>query len=175
MEAALDGRKPSPNSPRWSVQTQMREPVSESRSSSCPSGVRRVHDRRARAETAAVCEPLDGPDSVLGEALLDLARLLVGVHVQRQRVLVRIAAELLEPVARARTNGVGGDADSNAGVAQLSSSRDRRQPTLCRNRSMPPRGVRDVEQHDLDACLGGGVRGSVCLLEAQVWNSPTAV
>ena len=49
-------------------------------------GVRRVDDRRVRAEAAGLREQLDRPQAVLGEALLDLARLLVGVHVQRQAV-----------------------------------------------------------------------------------------
>ena len=47
-------------------------------------GVRRVDDGRVRAEAAGAVEQLDGPDAVLGEALLDLARLLVGVDVQRR-------------------------------------------------------------------------------------------
>ena len=47
--------------------------------------VRRVDDRRARRQAAARVEQLDRPQPVLGEALLDLARLLVGVDVQRQR------------------------------------------------------------------------------------------
>ena len=50
-------------------------------------GVRRVDDGRARAEAAARVEQLDRAQAVLGEALLDLARLLVGVDVQRQLVL----------------------------------------------------------------------------------------
>ena len=45
-------------------------------------GMRCVHDRRALAEAAGPVEQLDRPDAVLGEALLDLARLLVRVHVQ---------------------------------------------------------------------------------------------
>ena len=84
-----------------------------------PVGVRRVDDRRARPEAAAVGEELDRANAVLGEALLDLARLLVGVDVQRQLVLRRVAAELLEPVPRTGANGVGGNADADARVAQL--------------------------------------------------------
>jgi hypothetical protein len=47
-------------------------------------GVGRMHDRRALAEAARLIQELDGSDTVFGEALLDLARLLVRVHVQRQ-------------------------------------------------------------------------------------------
>jgi hypothetical protein len=82
-------------------------------------GVRRMDDRAARAETPACIEELDWPHPVLREALLDLARLLVGVDVQRQLVLDGVAAELLEPLARAGADGVGGDADANPGAAQL--------------------------------------------------------
>ena len=59
-----------------------------------PVGVGRVHDRRPGAEAARLREQLDRPQPVLGEALLDLARLLVGVHVERQVVLRGIGAEL---------------------------------------------------------------------------------
>ena len=45
-------------------------------------GVRSVDDRRARAEAARLGQELDRPDAVLGQALLDLARLLVGVDVE---------------------------------------------------------------------------------------------
>src|SRR5439155_26412615 len=46
-------------------------------------GVRRVHDCRALAEAAGALEQLNWPDAVLGEALLDLARLFVRVNVER--------------------------------------------------------------------------------------------
>jgi len=84
-----------------------------------PIRVRRVDDGRARAETAALVEQLDRPEPVLGEGLLDLARLLVGVDVQRQLVLGRVPPELLEPVAGAGTDGVGGYSDSDAAGPQL--------------------------------------------------------
>src|SRR5205823_2759785 len=77
-------------------------------------GVGRVDDGRVRAETAGLREQLDRAQAVLGQALLDLARLLVGVDVQRQALGSRVASELLEPVARARAHGVGGEADAHA-------------------------------------------------------------
>ena len=69
--------------------------------------VRRMDHGRALAEAARAFEQLDGTAPVLGEALLDLARLLVRVHMQWKPVLVAVAADLLEPVAwaRARTGG----------------------------------------------------------------------
>jgi hypothetical protein len=48
---------------------------------------------------------------VLGEALLDLARLLVGVHVQDEALALTVAGDLPEPVRRAGADGVGGEAD----------------------------------------------------------------
>src|SRR5207302_6075349 len=48
--------------------------------------VRRVDDRRPRREAVGSLEELDRTEAVLGEALLDLARLFVRVDVQRQLV-----------------------------------------------------------------------------------------
>ena len=80
----------------------------------CPVGVRRVDDRRPLAEAAAPREQLDRAHTVLGEALLDLARLLVGVDVQGQALARCVRAELLEPVGRTRAHGVGGNSDAQA-------------------------------------------------------------
>ena len=81
-------------------------------------GVRGVHDRRPRAEAARLGEELDRPQAVLGEALLDLARLLVGVDVEHEALALGVAADLLEPVARARADGVGGEPDAGARLPQ---------------------------------------------------------
>ena len=70
-----------------------------------------VDDRRSLRQAARPSEELDRTAAVLGEALLDLLRLLVGVDVQRQFVLAGVPADLLEPVGRARTHGVGGKPD----------------------------------------------------------------
>ena len=69
--------------------------------------VGRVDDRRVAAEAAGSLEQLDRPAAVLGEALLDLARLLARVHVERQPLGRRVASELLEPVAQARAGRSG--------------------------------------------------------------------
>jgi hypothetical protein len=74
-----------------------------------PVCVRRVHDRRSLAQAAFAREQLDRAEAVLGRALLDLARLLVGVDVQREVVVDRVPAELAQPVGRAGADGVGGD------------------------------------------------------------------
>ncbi len=80
--------------------------------------VRRVDDGRPLAEASAVREQLERPASVLRQALLDLARLLAGVDVQDELLGVGVAAELLEPVARAGADGVGGDPDGDPALAQ---------------------------------------------------------
>src|SRR5258706_12943090 len=84
-----------------------------------PVGMRCVHDRRARTEATASREELDRSHAVLGKALLDLARLFVRVDVQGQLVFRRVAAKRLQPVAGARPNGVGGNADADSRRAQL--------------------------------------------------------
>ena len=81
-------------------------------------GVCGVHDGDVRPEATGAIEQLDRPAAVLCEALLDLARLLVGVNVQRQLLGERVAPELLEPVARAGADGVGGEADADPGGAE---------------------------------------------------------
>ena len=64
-------------------------------------------------------EQLDRAAAVLGEALLDLLRLLVRVDVQQEIVLGRVAADLLEPVGRAGTNRVGGEAHGDPSGPKL--------------------------------------------------------
>ena len=73
-----------------------------------------VHDGRARAEAPGLVQQLDRPHPMLGHALLDLTRLLVGVNVQNELTLVRVAADGLEPLAGTRADRVGGDADAHA-------------------------------------------------------------
>ncbi len=81
--------------------------------------MRRMHHGRAVTEAAGPIEQLDRPDAVLGETLLDFAWLFVSVHVQRQLLRSRVAADLLEPVSGACAHGVGGDADENPAAAQF--------------------------------------------------------
>ena len=115
--------------------------------------VRRVDDGRARAEAAAGVEQLDRPQPVLGETLLDLARLLVGVDVQRQLVLGGVAPELLEPVAGTRTDGVGGDTDPDPAAPQLLELAEILGHRLLAEAVDPAARVRDVEQDELDSRL----------------------
>ena len=105
---------------------------------------------------------------MLGEALLDLARLLVGVHVQRQPLRRGVAAELLEPVARARAHGVGGDADARAARPQRLELAEVVGDGLLPEAVDAAAPVGDVEEDELDARVGGGLDRGVRLREAEV-------
>jgi hypothetical protein len=113
------GRNPSPRSASVVRHAQMRAPARASRSSSAPSACVAWTTGRAFAEAARAVEAARWADAVLGEALLDLARLLVGVDVQRQTLRGCVAPDLLEPVRGARAHGVGGKPDGDAAAAQV--------------------------------------------------------
>jgi hypothetical protein len=131
-------------------------------------GVRRVDDRRLRTEAAGALEQLDRPAAVLGETLLDLARLLVGMDVERQRLRRGVAAELLEPLAWTSPDGVGGEADADAvGAQRLELAQVLGGGLLTHARQAAAR-VRDEQEHELDSGLGGGFRGRACLRETEV-------
>ena len=72
-------------------------------------GVRRVHDRRALAQAAGPREELDRPAAVLGEALLDLLRLLVGVDVEREA-----ARAAYRPISSSQSAGQAGRSGGRA-------------------------------------------------------------
>ena len=111
------GRNPSARSASVVGHAQTVAPVSASRSSSAPSACVAWTTVVWVAEAAGTGEQLDRPAAVLGQALLDLARLLARVDVERQPLGRRVAPELLEPVARAGADGVGGEPDPDAVVA----------------------------------------------------------
>ena len=111
---------------RCAARVDGQEPVAEVRlrsSGSADARARVARAGRARAPSACVActivvrgaeaalagEQLDRPEPVLGEALVDLARLLVGVDVQRQLVLAprsgRARVERTRPGRRARSGG----------------------------------------------------------------------
>ncbi len=133
-----------------------------------PVGVRRVDDRRARTETAARVEQLDRPQTVLGEALLDLARLLVGVDVQRQPLLGRVAAELLEPAARAGADGVGGEADADPPGTQLLDLVEVRGYGVLPEALQAAARIGDVKEDELDSRLGRSLGRGMPLREPEV-------
>ncbi len=95
---------------------------------------------------------------MLGEALLDLPRLLVGVNVQDETLAVRVATDLLEPAGAAGAHGVRCDPDAEPGVAErLDLGEVRRHGVLAEARETAPL-VRDVEQHLVDV----RARGRLC-------------
>ena len=134
--------------------------------------VRRVDDRRVRAEAAGAIEQLDGPDPVLGDALLDLAGLLVGVDVERQPFGTRVAPDLLQPLGRARPHGVGGDADPDPAPAELLDLLEVRGRGFLAEAGETSARVGGEEQGQRDAGLVRGLRGGECLVEPEVVELP---
>jgi hypothetical protein len=125
-----------------------------------------------RSEAAGAVEKLDRATAVRREALLDLARLLGGVDVQRQTGIARVACELLEPVGRAGADGVGGDADADSlgpERLQLPQLVDRR--LLAHPREAAAR-VGGEQEHELDPGLGGRLGSGARLVEPEVVELP---
>ena len=119
-------------------------------------------------QAARVAEKLDRPAAVLREALLDLPRLLVGVDVERQLLARRVAADLLEPGARAGAHGVGGDPDRDPGRAERLDLREVGGDGRLAHAVEPAALVRDMEEHDRDPGVVGRLRGSERLGGAEV-------
>src|SRR5438132_11198003 len=90
------------------------------------------------------------------------------MDVERELVLVRVAAELLEPVTRAGADGVGGDADADTSTPQLLELAQVRRDGLLAEAVDPATRVRDMEEHDLDPRFGCGLRRSVRLRKPEV-------
>ena len=131
-------------------------------------GVRRVDDRRPRAEAAVLREQLDGPDAVLLDAFLDLARLLVGVDVQREIVFGGVASDPREPRGWAGADGVGGEADPDPAFPQVLDLVQVLGRRGLAEAGEPAPRVGGVEEDEGDS---GGCRGLGCcerLLEAEV-------
>src|SRR5436305_6957767 len=90
------------------------------------------------------------------------------MHMERQVVLARVSAELLEPVARTGANGVGGDTDARAAGTKLFELLE-----VLGDRSLPeplaaPARICDIEEHDLDRRIGGRLDRSPRLVQAEV-------
>ena len=131
-------------------------------------GVGRMDDGGSWAQAARTPEKLDRPDAVLLDALVDLARLLVGVDVERQALPLGIGADLLEPVGRAGADGVGGTANSRAGVAQLLQLLE-----VLGRRALPepldsPSRVGAQQDDDLDLGLACRLDRGVCLRKTEI-------
>ena len=130
--------------------------------------VRRVDDRRQRPEAPRACQELDRPEAVLGEAIVDLAGLLVGVDVEDEALALGVAADLLEPVGRARADGVRGKADTRAtGAERLHVAQVGRNGRLAEALD-PAARVRDVEEDDRDSRVPRSVERGFGLRAADV-------
>ena len=81
--------------------------------------VRRVHGHEAVREHAPLGQQLDGPAAGLGDALVDLTRLLGHVHVQRERVRVGVGRELAQPVGGHGAHAVRREADAHVGLISI--------------------------------------------------------
>ena len=112
--------------------------------------VGRMHDRGALGEAAGARQQLDRAAAVLGEAVLDLLRLLVGMDVERQLVLARVPSDLLEPVGGARPDGVGGDPDAQPGIPEPLDLLDEFRNRLLAEAGETSAGVGDMEEDELD-------------------------
>src|SRR5207244_848198 len=81
--------------------------------------MRRVDHRRVLAEAAAAVEQLDRTYAVLCQTLFALARLLVGMDVQRQTIRAPVVADCLQPIRGARTHRMRGDTDADTAFAEV--------------------------------------------------------
>jgi len=127
-----------------------------------------VDDCRVLAETAGALEQLDRTEAVLGETLLDLARLLVGVNVERDSLGGGVATDLLEPLGRTRAHRVGRDTDPEAAcscVIDLAEvGRNRGLTEACEAAA----SVRGKQEHERDPGLLGRLGGGERLVVPEV-------
>ncbi len=135
-------------------------------------GVGRVHDRGSLAQATGAVEELDRPDAVLGDALLDLAGLLVGVHVKGKAFRRRVAPDLLQPVRRARPHGVRCEPDGDILCPQILDLAEVLHDGALPEAWKPAARVRGQEDDDADLSLRGGFGGSKGLRETEVVELP---
>jgi CDP-diacylglycerol--glycerol-3-phosphate 3-phosphatidyltransferase len=109
---------------------------------------------------------------VLREALLDLAGLLACVDVQRKRVGRRVAADLLEPAARAGPNGVRRQADTEPGREELLDLVQVGGNRWLAEALQAAAPVRRIEQHELDPGCLCSLRRGVSLAQAEIVKLP---
>src|SRR5215203_4246576 len=105
---------------------------------------------------------------MFGYAFLDLARLLVGVDVEDEVAADGVAADHLEPVARAGADGVRGEADANALPRELLDLAQILGGRALAKAVEPAATVGGVEEDELDPGGLPGFRGREGLLEPEV-------
>ncbi len=130
--------------------------------------VRCVDDGGAGAEAAGTGEELDRAAAVLSQALLDLLRLLVRMHVQGEAFALRVRADLAEPIRGARSYGVRCEPDCQPSIAQGLDLCEVRRDGLLPEAGETTASIGDVQQDERETdglrCLGG----SLGLVEAEV-------
>src|SRR5215210_4811734 len=105
---------------------------------------------------------------MLGDALVDLPRLLVGVDVEDEVAPGGVAADLLEPFARARAGGVGGEADASALAGELLDLSQILGRRALAEAVEPAAAVSGVEEDELDSGRLGRLGGGDGLLEPEI-------
>jgi CDP-diacylglycerol--glycerol-3-phosphate 3-phosphatidyltransferase len=127
-----------------------------------------VHDGCAWSEAAGPRKKLDRAKAMLGEALLDLTRLLVGMHVKNELLAFRVAADLFEPFGRAGTNGMGRNSHGRVARAERIDLLQIRGDGLLAKAVEPAAGVRAEEEHEVDPRFPRGLQGGLCFHEPDV-------
>ena len=117
-----------------------------------------VDDGGPLAEAARSCKQLDRAAAVLCQALLDLARLLVGVHGAGR--LGRRSARSPRASRRAGANGVRSDSDAESRGPQGFCLGHVRRDRLLTRAGEPASCIGHVQEHELDARCRGGLRRS---------------
>ena len=145
--------------PRSSGRRRSARPLSRRRSSSAPFAcVAWTTVVRSPRHPAAASSSI-GPHAVLGEALLDLARLLVGVDVQDEPSRRPRSARSPRASRAGRRGRSGGRRRRRIPASRSASTSARYADTEgWRIRSSPPRAVRDVEAREADPRLLGRLR-----------------
>ena len=105
---------------------------------------------------------------MLGQTLLDLERLLVGVDVKRQFVLGRVPAKLPQRLRRARPDGVGGDPDRDPGGAERFELGEVLGDRVLPEARDAPAEVTRVQTDERDPGLLGCFGGGAGLCESEV-------
>ena len=114
-------------------------------------------------------EQLDRSDAVLGEALLDLARLLVGVDVERQALALRVARRSPRASRRGQARTEWGATPTREPARRAALDlREVAATESCAEAGEPAAAVSGVEEHELDPGLRGGLGGCERLVEAEV-------
>ncbi len=109
-----------------------------------------MDDRRPRTQATRLREQFQRAQPMLGEALLDLARLLARVRVERKWGGGGVAPDLFEPVARTRADGVRREPHTKPRCGQSLDVGEVGRRRLLAEAWKASATVRRVEQHEFD-------------------------